>query len=91
MKIRVLLLATLMALPWFARADVLIMDGVDQTRSSERSRPSRGMSMRVVEAEFGAPTSRRAAVGEPPITRWEYPGFTVFFEHQFVIHAVVRR
>lgn len=50
--------------------------------------PARGMSMEKVEATFGAPTQRFPAVGEPPITRWEYPGFVVYFEHQLVIHTV---
>jgi hypothetical protein len=50
--------------------------------------PARGMSMEKVEASFGAPTQRFPAVGEPPITRWEYPGFVVYFEHQRVIHTV---
>ena len=44
--------------------------------------------MEKVEATFGAPTNRAAPVGEPPITRWEYPGFTVYFERQYVIHTV---
>lgn len=51
--------------------------------------PARGASMRVVEARFGAPTTRHAAVGQPPITRWDYPQFSVFFEHDKVIHAVI--
>jgi hypothetical protein len=51
-------------------------------------RPTRGMSMRSVESRYGQPTRRIEAVGNPPITRWEYPGFVVYFEHQFVIHAV---
>jgi hypothetical protein len=51
--------------------------------------PKSGMSMEKVEASYGAPTRRVAAVGEPPITRWEYPGFVVYFEHQLVVHAVV--
>jgi hypothetical protein len=51
--------------------------------------PKSGMSMDKVEATYGAPTRRVAAVGEPPITRWEYPGFVVFFEHQLVVHSVV--
>ena len=51
-------------------------------------RPARGMSMKSVEARFGAPTKRYEAVGQPPITRWEYPGFVVYFEYQHVIHAV---
>lgn len=58
-------------------------------RDSTVDRPNRGMSMSAVESRFGQPTSRHNAVGEPPITRWDYPGFSVFFEHQFVIHAVV--
>lgn len=51
-------------------------------------RPARGMSMHSVEARYGAPARRLDAVGQPPITRWEYPGFVVYFEHQIVIHAV---
>jgi hypothetical protein len=51
-------------------------------------RPARGMSMEKVEAKFGAPAKRVPAVGEPPISRWEYPGFVVYFENNLVIHAV---
>jgi hypothetical protein len=54
--------------------------------SSER--PARGMSMEKVEATFGAPSRRVPAIGEPPITRWEYPGFVVYFEHNLVLHSV---
>jgi hypothetical protein len=50
--------------------------------------PSRGVSMAQVEQRFGAPSSRLAAVGQPPITRWVYPSFVVFFEGNVVIHAV---
>ena len=53
--------------------------------------PSRGTSMAQVEQRFGAPTERFAAVGQPPITRWVYPGFVVFFEYQHVVHAVASR
>lgn len=53
--------------------------------------PTRGMSMAQVEARFGAPTERYAAVGQPPITRWVYPGFVVYFEYQHVVHAVASR
>ena len=56
--------------------------------SQSPDRPSRGMSMDKVEATFGTPSNRVAPIGEPPISRWEYPGFTVYFEHQFVIHTV---
>jgi hypothetical protein len=52
-------------------------------------RPAKGMSMAQVEARFGAPDTRMAPVGEPPITRWVYDQYTVYFEHQYVIHSVV--
>ena len=62
--------------------------------SSGASTPASGMSMDSVEAKYGAPTKRVAPVGgasaqQPPITRWEYPGFVVFFENNHVIHTVI--
>jgi hypothetical protein len=44
--------------------------------------------MTEVEKHFGAPTEKHATVGQPPITRWDYAGFSVFFEHDRVIHSV---
>jgi hypothetical protein len=52
------------------------------------NRPSRGMSMEKVQAAYGAPTRKIAPVGQPPIERWEYGSFTVYFEYQKVIHSV---
>jgi hypothetical protein len=44
--------------------------------------------MTEVEKHFGAPAEKHPTVGQPPITRWDYAGFSVFFEHDRVIHAV---
>jgi hypothetical protein len=52
--------------------------------------PSRGMSKAQVEASFGSPSEKVAAVGNPPISRWVYPTFTVYFEGDHVIHAVAQ-
>ena len=62
--------------------------------SSGAATPASGMSMESVEAKYGAPSKRVPAVGgasaqQPPITRWEYPGFVVFFENNHVIHTVI--
>jgi hypothetical protein len=54
-------------------------------------RPQRGMTMSAVEQQYGKPDTVMAAVGEPPITRWVYDNFTVYFEHDRVIHAVPHR
>ena len=61
---------------------------------SSAGTPASGMSMEKVEAKYGAPSRRVAPVGggttaQPPITRWEYPGFVVYFENDRVIHTVV--
>lgn len=55
------------------------------------ARPVRGMSMDAVLARFGEPTRRLPAVGEPPITRWIYERFTVYFEGSTTLDAVVYR
>ncbi len=51
--------------------------------------PERGMTMNNVEERFGAPKTRHNAVGEPPITRWDYEGYSVYFENQFVLTSVM--
>ncbi len=50
--------------------------------------PGRGMTMDQVEARFGPPRERLPSVGDPPITRWVYDDFTVYFEYEYVINAV---
>ncbi len=72
-----------------AQAETIIVDDQVRVRESPVERPERGITMRAVEARFGAPIKRHPAVGEPPITRWDYEKFSVFFEHDRVIHAVV--
>jgi hypothetical protein len=73
-----------------ARADTLLIDGVESDAQSASTRPKSGMTMTAVESTYGAPAQRHAAVGQPPITRWDYAGFSVYFENDRVIHAVVR-
>jgi hypothetical protein len=72
-----------------ARAETITDGDQVAVRASDIARPTRGMTMHAVEAKFGAPQERHPAVGQPPISRWDYPGFSVFFEHDRVIHAVV--
>lgn len=51
--------------------------------------PQPGHSMDEVEAALGPPLRRHAPVGEPPISRWEYQHFVVFFEHSTVLDTVM--
>ena len=70
-------------------ADTPDMEGV--APDADGARPSRGMTAASVETRFGAPDGKDVAVGDPPISHWEYKDFVVFFEYDRVIHAVVKR
>jgi hypothetical protein len=75
-----------------AGAETLQMGGTENASQFDNDgKPSRGVTKARVEADYGEPQTRHAAVGEPPISRWDYPGFVVFFEYDRVIHAVTRR
>ncbi len=52
------------------------------------SMPQRGMHMESVKQQFGAPETEQAPVGSPPISRWAYEDFTVYFEGNRVLHSV---
>ncbi|HEV2229849.1 MAG TPA: hypothetical protein VGR86_12925 [Steroidobacteraceae bacterium] len=76
-----------------ALADTVVVNDQVQVRESQTARPKRGLTMSEVEKHFGAPVTRHPAVGggsphRPPITRWDYNGFSVFFENDRVIHSV---
>jgi len=82
-------IALLVAFGSLASAETVSMDGA--TARSDDGRPSRGMTQTSVESEYGSPASVNAAVGDPPISRWDYASFVVFFEYDKVIHAVAKR
>jgi hypothetical protein len=90
MRYRVLFLAGFLAagLSGFGVAGMVATDGGIAVKESALPMPARGMTMDQVAGKFGTPTTKSAAVGKPPITRWEYPGFVVYFEYEHVIHAV---
>ncbi len=81
-------LAAGLALTGTAAAETIAVGDAVAIKESAVERPGRGQTMNAVEARFGQPANRHATVGDPPITRWDYPGFSVFFEHDKVIHAV---
>jgi hypothetical protein len=89
-SLKLTLAALLLALGSVAHAETLDTD-TDRAMLTGGDRPTRGMTMQKVQDDWGQPSMRRAPVGEPPITRWEYPGFVVYFEHNRVIHAVLKR
>jgi hypothetical protein len=77
------------ALTGSALAETVVVNDQVQVLPSQVDRPKRGSTMDDVEKHFGAPLNRHPTVGAPPITRWDYSGFAVFFEKDRVIDAVV--
>jgi len=90
MSYRVVLLCGALAacLGGTCQAGIEATDSGIQVRAPTVPAPTRGMTMAEVTAKFGEPATKRAAVGKPPITRWEYPGFVVVFEYDHVVDAV---
>lgn len=84
---KTLLAACLMLAPLALNADVLILDEVRQVERMDL--PENGLSKADVEARFGQPQERHGAVGEPPISRWDYEGYSVYFEHDLVLFSVL--
>jgi hypothetical protein len=75
-------------------AQTLLVDRVQQ--ETRVALPARGLSMAQVQARFGAPASRLEPRGGqkpqwPVIHRWSYPDFTVYFEKDTVIDAVLNQ
>ena len=85
---RIVFIAILLISAGLAQADVLILDEVRQVDRMEL--PRNGQDMAAVENHFGAPEQRHTAVGEPPITRWDYEDYSVYFEHDLVLFTVLR-
>lgn len=72
-----------------ASADTLLNARAAKARAA--TLPAGGVTMSEVEGQYGQPTERKDPVGRPPITRWIYPAFTVYFENDRVISAVLNK
>ena len=92
MSYRIVLVCGVLAacLGGHCQAEIEATDGGIQVKAPAVPAPTRGMTMAEVTARFGEPAKKIAAVGKPPISRWEYPGFIVVFEYDHVVHAVAQ-
>jgi hypothetical protein len=87
-----LICAFLVCVSTVAQAQVL---GVPEPVPVPSGLPAKGLNMEQVERDYGPPLTRHKPVGGnssvmPPITRWDYASYSVFFERRIVIDAVAR-
>lgn len=82
-------------MPITAQADILSI-GSNAQVLKKANLPTTGDSMSTVSRKYGAAQRVKKSKGRvtkrnPKITRWDYAGFSVYFENSHVIHSVVRR
>ncbi len=86
---RMVLTLILLASPALLPADVLLIEQVRQAEGM--AVPQNGQSKAEVEAAFGAPKDTTGPVGDPPITRWTYEHWSVYFEFDRVLFTVLNK
>ncbi|MFT5138953.1 MAG: hypothetical protein ACI9H8_001752 [Lysobacterales bacterium] len=84
---RIVFIAFLLLMSGAVFADVLIIDEVRQIDTMDL--PENGQTKTNIESKFGAPESRQQAVGDPPISRWDYGNYSVYFEYDLVLFSVL--
>lgn len=87
-RIVFLVLATLM-MPVYAETITLPVASQGEYLG-DIPKPKTGESQAQLLERFGEPQSKTAAKGEPPISRWDYENFSVYFENTTVIHSVLK-
>jgi hypothetical protein len=75
--------------PGSPRADVLLIEEVRQAGKMEL--PLNGTSRAEVRSRYGDPVKTHSAVGDPPISRWDYGSWSVYFEYDLVLFTVLHK
>lgn len=84
---RILLLMALLV-PLAAMAETIEIP-LGQQGQSGLALPKLGESKHAVLERYGLADEEHAPVGKPPITRWDYREFSVYFEYDHVIDSVL--
>jgi hypothetical protein len=80
-------LAMLALLPALSLAQSIVIP-VGTQGSKATLLPENGTTKRIVLEQYGLADQEHAAVGQPPIQRWDYRDFSVYFENDRVINSV---
>ena len=85
---RTLGLILLMVMTLSSQAQTLEIPVGEQGDPQLTQLPQTGESRRSVLERFGLADEEHAPVGQPPITRWDYREFSVYFEYDHVVNSV---
>ena len=81
--------AAFLAPSTIVNADVLLIEEVRQAENMQL--PANGMHKDDVRSQFGAPAQAHSPVGDPPISRWDYEHWSVYFEYDLVLFTVLKK
>lgn len=93
-RIIFLLAILLLAFNSEAKDEILLLKAITEEPPNTTEgipRPNPGMLKDNVMTVFGEPDEESRPVGNPPIYKWVYPGYVVFFEGDRVINTVVKK
>lgn len=82
------LLATLTPIHSVIAEEIRIPVGEQAKTQPAVDMPTKGMSKERVRSLYGEPLEEVPGKGQPPISRWKYRDFTVYFDSNTVIHCV---
>jgi len=85
----VIFTTTIIAQTSFAEV-IKVPVGAQASDQKHRQMPRNGQRRADVETQFGAPEAINDAVGEPPISSWQYRDYIVYFEYDRVLHSVLK-
>lgn len=85
-RLSIVLFTLVLAVP--ANAETIRIPVGYQGQTADSPMPRRGESKTSVLERFGLADQEYPSVGKPPITRWDYRTFSVYFEDKHVINSV---
>ncbi|MBV1874608.1 MAG: hypothetical protein KUG80_07495 [Gammaproteobacteria bacterium] len=83
-----MLLISSISLNCFAGETGVVSPSQKTSAVAHVSKPESGQTKDQVVQKYGMPLSKAAEIGSPPISKWHYPTYTVYFEFNRVIHTV---
>ena len=74
----------------FIEEQEVVIPLAEKITQTEAALPVRGQGKSKIKTLFGEPNKQHPAKGKPPIERWDYSEFSVYFESGVVIHTVIK-
>ena len=89
MKKKLISLSLLLITSLCQAEQIIIPIGSQVNQQQPVKLPDKGMDKDSVRARYGEALEKTTPSGKPPISRWTYADFSVYFENETVTHSVI--